>query len=123
VEPGDRHAALRRRMLREWRGYDDPSHSTANVRLAGEFLARILEQTGAAVGIDEERLRQAWRSLVGDLIASQCEPAGFRDGEVSLRVLQPSMRFHLEQIKPLLVGRLRSELGDDRVRSVRFVLG
>lgn len=123
MKPDDRLAAMRRRVLREWRGCDDAVGSGANVRLAGEFLTGILAQTGTADGIDEARLREAWRALAGDLIASQCEPVGLRKGEVSLRVLQPAMRFHLEQIKPLLLRRLQEELGDKRVRSVRFVLG
>jgi hypothetical protein len=123
MKPGDRRDELRRRVLREWRGCDEAVRSTANVRPAGDFLAAILAQTDTADGIDEERLRQAWRSLAGDLVASQCEPVGLRRGEVSLRVLQPAMRFHLEQIKPMLLQRLRAELGDGRVRSVRFVLG
>ena len=86
MKPDDRLAAMRRRVLREWRGCDDAVASGANVRLAGEFLAGILAQTGTADGIDEARLREAWRALAGDLIASQCEPVGLRKGEVSLRV-------------------------------------
>jgi len=120
----DRRQRLRQRVLREWRGCDEPSRSTENVCRAGEFLSEILAQAEATKdGVDGERLRVAWRSLAGEMIASQCEPDGLRDGVVTLRVIQPAMRFHLEQVKPMLVRRLRSELGEDLVRSVRFVLG
>ncbi len=115
---------LRQRVLREWRGCDEPTRSTENVCQAGEFLSEILAQAEATKeGIDGERLRTVWRSLVGEMISAQCEPQGLRDGVVTLRVLQPAMRFHLEQVKPMLVRRLRSELGGELVRSVRFVLG
>ncbi len=123
MKPDDRLAAMRRQVLREWRGCDDAVRSDANVRRAGEFLAGILAQAGAADGIDEERLREAWRTLAGELVAAQCEPVGLRAGVVTLRVLQPAMRFHLEQIKPMLLRRLQAELGGDRVRSLRLVLG
>jgi hypothetical protein len=33
------------------------------------------------------------------------------------------MRFHLEQLKPVLLERLRAKFGADRIRSVRFTLG
>ena len=119
----ERLVGFRRRVLWEWRGSDDPAGSAENVRHASDFLDSALDVSGTAEGIDEERLREAWLSLAGELVASQCEPAGFRDGEIRLRVLQPAMRFHLEQIKPLLLNRLREELGDERVTSVRFELG
>jgi len=110
--------------MREWRGCDDPVRSTENVLQAGEFLEEILARVSTAKeAVDVERLREAWRALAGEMIASQCQPEGLRDGVVTLRVLQPSMRFHLEQIKPMLLRRLRSELGEDQVRAVRFVLG
>ena len=120
---GERLERFRRQVLREWRGCDRPSGSAENVRPAADFLGAILASTGTADGIDEQRLSEAWSALAGEMVASHCEPVGLRDGEVRLRVLQPAMRFHLEQIKPLLVKRLRDELGDDRVTSVRFELG
>jgi hypothetical protein len=40
-----------------------------------------------------------------------------------LQVTQPSMRFHLEQMKPMLLGRIQERLGAGRIRLVRFVLG
>jgi len=119
----DRRERLRQRVLREWRGCDEPTRSTQNVRLASEFLTEILARTETAEGIDAERLRAAWRALAGEMIASQCEPDGLRDGVVVLRVLQPAMRFHLEQIKPMLLRRLRSEFGAEEIRSIRFMLG
>jgi hypothetical protein len=40
-----------------------------------------------------------------------------------LRVTQPAMRFHLEQMKPMLLERIRQQLGTERIRSVSFTLG
>ena len=114
---------FRRSVLREWRGCDRPAGSAENVRHAGDFLAAALDSTGTAEEIDGQRLREAWAALAGELVAAQCEPVGVRDGQVRLRVLQPAMRFHLEQIKPLLLARLRAELGEERVSSLRFELG
>ena len=119
----ERLAAFRRRVLREWHGCDEPAGSSANIRHASDFLEAILDYSGTAEEIDVQRLSEAWSTLAGDLVSSHCELVAFRDGEIRLRVLQPAMRFHLEQIKPLLVQRLRDELGDERVVSVRFELG
>lgn len=90
---------------------------------AADLVAKVLAAAGAADGIEEQRLKEAWRRLAGEAVASHCEPAAYRKGVVELRVLQPAMRFHLEQMKPVLLQRLRAELGDERVRGIRFLLG
>ena len=44
--------ALRRAILRDWRGGDDPVHPDERLHLPKEFLASILRQAGATEGID-----------------------------------------------------------------------
>lgn len=113
---------MRRRVLREWGRPDEPLDLNSRVNLAGKFVARILREAGAADGIEEERVKAVWRQLAGDFVANHCEPVSLRNGELSLRVVQPAMRFHLEQMRPVLLKRLREEFGD-KLRSVRFVHG
>jgi len=118
---GKRQQEARRELLRWCLGAPrDPEH---RMYRASDLVERVLASAGAADGIDEQHLKDAWRRLAGDAVAAHCEPAAFRKGVVELRVLQPAMRFHLEQMKPVLLQRLRAELGDERVRGVRFVLG
>jgi hypothetical protein len=42
---------------------------------------------------------------------------------LTLRVLQPSMRFHLEQSRGQLLRRLKQRLGPETVREVRLTIG
>ncbi|HCQ32432.1 MAG TPA: hypothetical protein DIV54_02955 [Verrucomicrobiales bacterium] len=53
----------------------------------------------------------------------QTEPVSLRNGKLTLRVIQPSMRFHLEQTKKDLLKRLQQELGANTIREVHLVLG
>lgn len=119
-DPSD---SMRQRVLREWWGGDEPVDPNRRVSLAGEFLERILREAGAAGGLDEERLREGWLAVAGEFIARNTEPVSLRDGVLKLRVLQPAMRFHLEQMKGPLLARLRAELGEKLVRSVQFLHG
>jgi predicted nucleic acid-binding Zn ribbon protein len=57
------------------------------------------------------------------VIAQHTSPVSLRKGELVLRVSQPAMRFHLEQMKPMLLERLRMQLGKDRLKAIRFTLG
>ncbi len=120
---GDRMSRLRRAILAEWRGGEEPKHPDAGVHRPDEFLAAILNQVGAAEGIDEERLRELWREIAGDLVARHASPESLKNGCLTLKVLQPAMRFQLEQMKGRLLTNLRASLGEGKVKSIRFSLG
>ena len=68
-------------------------------------------------------MRAAWKELAGDFIARHTEPVSVKNGHLVLRVTQPAMRFHLEQMKPMLLARIREQLGENRIQSVKFTLG
>ncbi|MEI7908574.1 MAG: DUF721 domain-containing protein [Verrucomicrobiota bacterium] len=124
-----RPAALRRfreEILGEWRGGESPKDLNAGVHLANEFVAAILRglrANGAADGLDEVEVRSAWKELAGEFIARHAEPVSVKGGHLVLRVTQPAMRFHLEQMKPLLLERIQQQLGAERIRSVKFAFG
>ena len=84
--------AMRRAVLRDWRGADDPSHPDERLHLPKEFLAAILRQAGATEGIDEERLRGMWKEVAGDFVAGHATPVSLKGGCLTLHVLQPAMR-------------------------------
>ena len=46
-----------------------------------------------------------------------------KGGHLVLRVTQPAMRFHLEQMKPMLLTRIKAQLGENRIKSIKFSLG
>ena len=124
-----KHAKQRRfreEILSEWRGCDEAHDLNAGVHLPADFVAAILRglrAAGAADGLDEAEVRATWKDLAGEFIARHAEPVSVKGGHLLLRVTQPAMRFELEQMKPMLLGRLRSHLGELRIRSVKFTLG
>jgi predicted nucleic acid-binding Zn ribbon protein len=98
----------------------------AGVHRPDEFVAALmrgLRAAGGADGLDEEEVRSAWKDLAGEFIARHTEPVAVKGGHLVLRVTQPAMRFHLEQMKPMLLERIRQQLGAERIRSVKFTLG
>ena len=119
----DRLARLRRAILREWRGADEPEHLDSRVHQPGEFVSEILRAAGAADGIELEKLREMWREIAGDFVARNAAPDSLKNGCLTLKVLQPAMRFHLEQMKGELLTNLKKSAGDGVVKSIRFALG
>lgn len=114
--------AAREQNLREWRGnrVHDP---TRNIHEASEHLDQLLAKMGVKGGLDEQRLRQAWVTVAGEFVAKHAEPESLKNGVLVLTVIQPSMRFHLEQMKGQLLKNFRKELGEGMVKQVRFKVG
>lgn len=115
--------AIRRAVLRDWRGGDEPARLDERLHLPKDFLAAILRQAGATEGIDEERLREMWKEVAGDFVARHATPVSLKGGCVTLHVLQPAMRFHLEQMKGQLLKNMQKAAGAEVVKSIRFAVG
>ena len=109
--------------MREWLGCDKPDDLSANVSLAGRWVDEILRKQFFAESLDEDEVKAAWKELAGDFIGSHTEPVSVKEGNLVLRVTQPAMRFHLEQMKPELLRKITERFGADKIKSVRFTLG
>ena len=123
MKPKDPSGGIREEILREWRGCDEAVDSSARITTAEKWIRNVLKTVGDGDGLDEELVRSTWKDLAGDFIASHTEPVSVRNGHLVLRVTQPAMRFHLEQMKPMLLTRIREQLGEQRIKSVKFTLG
>jgi hypothetical protein len=44
-------------------------------------------------------------------------------GVLTLKVLQPSMKFHLEQSRGEILSRLQQSLGRKKIREIRLTIG
>ena len=126
-EEGSKKERARRQMradiIHQWVGAPRPLDLNKNISEAAAHIEAILEGVGIRGGLDEERVKVAWSSLAGELVAQQTEPVSLRKGCLTLRVLQPAMRYHLEQLKPGLLRKLQAELGEEHVKSLRLTIG
>lgn len=118
-----RPSGFREEILREWRGCEEATDINQGIHSAEKFISAILRSAGAEDGLQEDQVRSAWKDLAGDFISRHTEPVSVKNGHLVLRVTQPAMRFHLEQMKPMLLTRIRAQLGEDRIKSVKFSLG
>ncbi|MBJ7424092.1 MAG: DUF721 domain-containing protein [Akkermansiaceae bacterium] len=114
---------IREEILREWRGIEEPPDLNAGIHLAEKFVTAILRAAGAEDGLHEDQVRETWKDLAGEFIARHTEPLSVKGGVMILRVTQPALRFQLEQMKPMLLTRIRNQLGEDRIKSIKFQLG
>jgi predicted nucleic acid-binding Zn ribbon protein len=118
-----RPGKIREEILREWRGAEEPDDLNSGIHLAEKFVTAILRAAGAEDGLHEDQVRATWKELAGDFIARHTEPISVKGGNLILRVTQPALRFQLEQMKPMLQKRIRDQLGEGRIKSIKFQLG
>ncbi len=118
-----RPGKIREEILREWRGAEEPADLNAGIHLAEKFVAAILRAAGAEDGLHEDQVRATWKELAGDFIARHTEPISVKGGNLVLCVTQPALRFQLEQMKPMLLTRIRDQLGEGRIKTIKFQLG
>jgi predicted nucleic acid-binding Zn ribbon protein len=118
-----RSSRIREEILREWRGSEEPSDLNAGIFRAQQFVAAILKSAGMEDGLNEDEVRATWKELAGDFIARHTEPISVKGGHLILRVTQPALRFQLEQMKPMLLSRIRAQLGAGRIKTIKFSLG
>lgn len=114
---------IREEILREWRGGDEPADLNAGIHRADQFITAILRAAGAEDGLDEDTVRATWKELAGDFIARHTEPVSVKSGNLVLRVTQPALRFQLEQMKSMLFTRICQQLGEGKIKSIKFTLG
>jgi len=113
----------RARILAEWLGGIDPPDPSRNIHKPGEFLEKLLKTIGVSEGVDEMRLKEVWGAVAGQFVAQHTVPESIRNGVLVLRVLQPAMKFHLQQMSGKLLENLHRELGKNTVKKVVFKIG
>jgi predicted nucleic acid-binding Zn ribbon protein len=117
------HELIRSRVLREWRGMDEPLNLNANVHRAGDVIGEIMRVAGLTEGMEEGRLREIWSSVMGDFVAKCSEPVSLKRGCLTIRVTQPAMRFHLEQMRGSLLDQIQKAAANNKIQSLRFAVG
>lgn len=111
---------LGKRVLREWRGL--PSESTPDTQVTiGDLLTKVVTKLGLHTRIKEEEIAATWNDLVGDFLAAHSQPQQLSHGILSVRVIQPTIRYELDRVwKKELLQKLQARFGAKLIRDVRF---
>jgi predicted nucleic acid-binding Zn ribbon protein len=118
-----RREGIHEDLMREWLGCDKPGNLNANVSNASALVDGILKSLFFADSLNEDEVKAAWKEIAGDFISANTEPVSVKEGNLVLRVTQPAVRFHLEQLKPELLKKIQERFGKGKVKSIRFNLG
>lgn len=91
-------------------------------RLA-DALRQVLQRIDPERRLPAYRTWAIWAEAVGAAVAAHAEPAGFRDGVLSVRVAGSAWMQELQFMKDTLRERLNERLGAPLIRDIYLVSG
>nr|WP_320048524.1 DciA family protein [uncultured Desulfuromonas sp.] len=92
--------------------------STARTIIEGLFA-----HLGIADKIEQHRIWLIWKDCVGPQIAAQASPLRIRDNILEVRVSHPVWMQQLQLLKPRLIERINTELGETPIKDMFFRRG
>lgn len=87
-------------------------------RRLGDSLSDLVAGSSPETLLAE--VQTAWPAIGGAAIAANSEPVAERDGVITIACESGSWAQELELMGDLLRARIDAELGDERVRGLRF---
>jgi len=110
-----RRAAIRQANLARPGGYSGAGADERDPQRLSDVLSALLAERGWATPVTEARLFADWAGLVGEDIATHCEPVSLRDGELRVAAQSTAWATQLRLMAPNILAALRAELGPDVV--------
>lgn len=113
--------SVRRRVLSEWRGVDEPVDLTGYEHGLAEMLAKFFSKANFEDRCTEEDLAPVWEAAVGNFVAQHSRALSYERGILYVAVLQPSVRYTLQQqLKSNILPKLRTALPGRVINDVKF---
>ena len=110
--------------LADWFQISPATSETRNLHTAESLLGDILSKLPLdGDGMDPELLRAGWLKAAGPFLGQQSNLLSIVKGVATIQVLQPAMRYHLQQWQGALLGKLKDQFGKDAVHSIRIRIG
>ncbi len=111
-------ARSRRYERRPWSPLPNDYNSPEPLRSALDMLASTL---GLASVDHVNTLFLQWNDVVGENLATHCEPVRLERGELTIRAVDSQWATELRWMGPLVVERCEIVLGDTSVTKVRII--
>lgn len=113
-----------RQALADWFQVSPGTSETRNLHTAESLLGDILAKLPLdEEGMDPELLRKGWLAAAGPFLGQQANLLSIVKGVATVQVLQPAMRYHLQQWQGALLGKLKEQFGRDAVHSIKIRIG
>ena len=87
---------------------------------AGDAIRQVVDRLGIAEKLREQRVLSLWEDIVGKDIAAVTQVEGFRWGQLTVSVQNPTWRHWLLFQRENIRQNLNREVGDEVVKTIRL---
>lgn len=119
--PSGRRVAGRRGAGAEQRrgGYSGAGPDPRDPQPFGRLMRRLVADRGWETTAANATVLAGWDRIVGPELAARCRPVSLRDGELTLAAESTAWAMQLKLMFPVLMTKIRAELGPDVVTRIR----
>ena len=118
--PNGRRVAGRRAGAEQRRGgYSGAGPDPRDPQPFGRLMRRLLNDRGWESTAATATVLAGWDRIVGPELAARCKPVSLRDGELTLAAESTAWAMQLKLMFPVLMTKIRAELGPDVVTKIR----
>ena len=111
---GRRPGAERRRG-----GYSGAGPDPRDPQPFGTLVRRLVEDRGWEATAANATVLAGWDRIVGPELAARCQPVSLRAGELTLAAESTAWAMQLKSMFPVLMTKIRAQLGPDVVTRIR----
>jgi predicted nucleic acid-binding Zn ribbon protein len=86
----------------------------------GSVMSEVYRKIGMTEAYEEYKTLQIWNGIVGETIARETTIEKIKDGDLYIKVRQPSWRMELNFRKNDIIKRLNKAIGHDMIRTIIF---
>ena len=87
---------------------------------AGDAIRQLVDSLGLAEKLKQQRVLSLWEEIVGEDIAAVTQAEGFRWGQLSVSVQNPTWRHWLTFQRETIRQNLNREVGGEVVKTIRL---
>jgi predicted nucleic acid-binding Zn ribbon protein len=89
-------------------------------RILGSLISDVCRKIGMTEAYEEYKTLQIWDSVVGETIARVTKVEKMKDGDLFVKVNNPSWRMELNYRKRDIVSRMNKVIGYEMIRTIIF---
>lgn len=114
----------REQAYSDWLEAPLPIDEKKRISSLHDVLVKLLPEIRLETeGIQKEQLAAGWKRAAGEFISNNAELVSINNGVALVKVIQPTLRYHLNQWHAPLLEKLRHEFRAMNINSLKFIFG
>ncbi len=114
-----RSSVVARRGAANRRRWSGPGPDARDPKPFGALAAQWVKRSGSADDLAKATVLARWTEIVGDDLASHCEPLNLVDGLLVVQAESTAWATQIKLLGPTILGKVAAAVGPNLVRQIR----